>query len=500
MAVINATGNALTGSTGTGAFVGANTPTLITPDIGAATGTSLNLGSTTTMTGMIDDDSMATASSSTAASSESVKAYVDAVAAGLEVKDSAVAASTAALTVTYDNGASGVGATLTNAGAQAAFSLDGVTPSVGARVLIKDQASTLQNGIYSVTNAGSGATNWVLTRTSDFDTAAEIEPGAWVPVDSGGTANGATSWLETATVVTIGTDPITFIQFTAALPVSLANGGTGANITADDGGIFYSNATTGAVLAATATAGLSLLSGSNTTPTWSTLPPITRTNVQVFGAGSATYTPTAGTKYIVVELVGGGGGGGGVTTGVGEGGIAGSGGAGGYCRKLFNDTELGANAAYTVGGGGAGSSGAGVGTTGTASTFNPAGTGATLTANGGVGGVTNTLVTAAVYGVAGQAAGGTATNGDLNIPGGDSGPGWILGANSLLFIGYGGGSALSGAPNGAGVTIGANNAGGNDGSAYGMGGSGAYCGSASTSRDGGAGAAGVLIVTEFISS
>lgn len=78
MAVLNSVGNSLTGSTGTGNFVGANTPTLITPVIGAATGTSLNLGSSTTITGMIDDDSMATASASLASSSESIKAYVDA--------------------------------------------------------------------------------------------------------------------------------------------------------------------------------------------------------------------------------------------------------------------------------------------------------------------------------------------------------------------------------------------------------------------------------------
>jgi len=79
MAVVNSTGNALTGSTGTGNFVGANTPTLITPVLGAATGTSLNLGSSTTMTGMIDDDTMGTASASTTASSESIKAYADSV-------------------------------------------------------------------------------------------------------------------------------------------------------------------------------------------------------------------------------------------------------------------------------------------------------------------------------------------------------------------------------------------------------------------------------------
>src|SRR3990167_3951895 len=65
--------------------------------------------------------------------------------------------STAALTVTYSNGSSGVGATLTNAGALAALSIDGVALAIGNKVLIKDQASTFQNGVYEVTVIGSGA-------------------------------------------------------------------------------------------------------------------------------------------------------------------------------------------------------------------------------------------------------------------------------------------------------------------------------------------------------
>ena len=83
MATKNQIDGNLKGETGTGQYVGDNTPTLITPVIGAATGTSLNLGSSTTMTGMIDDDSFATASSSLAASSESIKAYVDSMSGGV---------------------------------------------------------------------------------------------------------------------------------------------------------------------------------------------------------------------------------------------------------------------------------------------------------------------------------------------------------------------------------------------------------------------------------
>jgi hypothetical protein len=64
----------------------------------------------------------------------------------------------------------GVGATLTNAGAQVALAIDGVTLSVSDRVLVYTQTNAIQNGVYVVTSVGSGATNWVLTRSSDTDT------------------------------------------------------------------------------------------------------------------------------------------------------------------------------------------------------------------------------------------------------------------------------------------------------------------------------------------
>ena len=60
------------------------------------------------------------------------------------------------------------------------------------------------------------------------------------------------------------------IESALTLPLSLANGGTNANLTANNGGIFYSTASAGAILSGTATAGQALLSGESTTPAWST--------------------------------------------------------------------------------------------------------------------------------------------------------------------------------------------------------------------------------------
>lgn len=113
-------------------------------------------------------------------------------------------ATTANLTATYANGSSGVGATLTNSGTLAALVLDGVTATTNMRVLVKNQTTASQNGIYTVTNVGSASVAWVLTRATDADVTAELA-GAVISVDQG-TANGAAlftnDWKKTYTVGT----------------------------------------------------------------------------------------------------------------------------------------------------------------------------------------------------------------------------------------------------------------------------------------------------------
>lgn len=121
-------------------------------------------------------------------------------------------ATTAALTATYANGTAGVGATLTNSGALAAFSVDGFSPTINSRIAVKDQASSLQNGVYTLTTVGSGSVNWVLTRATDYDTPTEIMSILFITISSG-TANASTSWALTSNVVTIGTDAINYSQF-----------------------------------------------------------------------------------------------------------------------------------------------------------------------------------------------------------------------------------------------------------------------------------------------
>lgn len=155
-------------------------------------------------------------------------AYADNAAISVGGKEACKYASIAALpSIVYANGASGVGATLTGV-ALAAISLDSSSPSVNDRVLIKNQASTFQNGIYKVTATGSGIAVFVLTRATDFDQSTDIRTGQAVFI-TGGSTLGATTWdVNSDDSPTMGTDAITFVQ--SAGPGSFV-GGNGITIT-----------------------------------------------------------------------------------------------------------------------------------------------------------------------------------------------------------------------------------------------------------------------------
>ena len=211
--VATALGNAVTGS---GSIVLATSPSLVTPTIQNMTATTTSGGSGITLAG-----------APVSATDAATKAYVDANATGLQIHSPVVAATTGTnLTATYNNGSSGVGATLTNSGTLAQFTLDGVTPATNARVLVKDQTTGAQNGIYVVTTQGSGSVAWVLTRATDFNTAAtgNIATGAYVLV-SGGTANINTSWvMNTTGSITVGTTALTFTEFSSPITYSAGTG------------------------------------------------------------------------------------------------------------------------------------------------------------------------------------------------------------------------------------------------------------------------------------
>ena len=125
-------------------------------------------------------------------------------------------ATTAALTATYSNGASGVGATLTNATTQAALTIDAVPVAAGDRVLVWQQASNVQNGIYTVTNIGSVSTNWIMTRSTDYNSSSEIVQYGVLLVNQGTTYAGKLFQETGAGPFTIGTTPIIFALYSAS--------------------------------------------------------------------------------------------------------------------------------------------------------------------------------------------------------------------------------------------------------------------------------------------
>ena len=139
----------------------------------------------------------------------------------MDFKDPVTYASSINWPDTYNNGANGVGATLTAAG-NGRLSVDGSYPVVNDRILIKNQTIQSQNGIYVVTNIGSGSTKWVITRATDYDTKVKIRPGNMISVQSGA-SNANTFWIQTATIDTVGTDMIAYTQFSTGFAIGTAN-------------------------------------------------------------------------------------------------------------------------------------------------------------------------------------------------------------------------------------------------------------------------------------
>jgi len=219
---------------GTGTSVARNDHTHGTPvhDNTAHSAINLNALATPTADLNLNNYKITNLATPTLSTDAATKAYVDGVAEGLHIHAASYAATTANLNATYSNGTAGVGATLTNAGANAAFTTDGVSPSINARILVRLQTSQAQNGIYVLSTVGDGSTPWVLTRATDFDTAAEMSGGDFTFVDAGSTlAN--TGWVSVDEVNTVGTDPVVFQQFSGAGTYTASDGVllTGTNFT-----------------------------------------------------------------------------------------------------------------------------------------------------------------------------------------------------------------------------------------------------------------------------
>jgi hypothetical protein len=223
--IVSATGNVTTSANiVTNLIVGRTSGITIT-----ATGTNQNITLAPTGTGTVDVSSkrITSLATPTASTDAATKQYVDDVAQGLTVKSACQAATTGTLavasggTITYNNGTSGVGATLTTTGTFT--TIDGVTLTNGDRILVKNEATAANNGIYVRTSTT------VLTRATDFDNSPAGEVAGAFTFISGGTVNADAGFVcTTDNPVVMGTTAITFTQFSGA---GTYTAGTGLTLT-----------------------------------------------------------------------------------------------------------------------------------------------------------------------------------------------------------------------------------------------------------------------------
>lgn len=220
------------------------------------------------------------------------KSYVDSAVAALNPATSVYAATTANIAGTYSNGVAGIGSTYTTT-ATGTFTVDGVTPPVNARILIKDQTSGFQNGIYTITTLGTIGVSTIFTRALDYNTASDMNGAGLIPVING-TVNALSSWQQTATITTVGTDSLVFQEFTANPSLYLLKANNLSDVASKTtsfnnlspmttgGDIIYGGASgTGTRLANGSNGQVLTSAGTTSAPTWQTPTTGTVTSVAV---------------------------------------------------------------------------------------------------------------------------------------------------------------------------------------------------------------------------
>lgn len=281
--------------TGTSSISGSNTgdqTITLTGDVtGSGTGsfattikTNVDLaGSPTTTTQTPSDNSTKIATT----------AYVDNAVLGQNFKEAVGAATTANLVGVYLNGSSGVGATFTYT-ATGVDTIDGVSLTLGMRVLLKNQTTDFQNGLYTVTTAGAIGVAGILTRATDGDQTTDWKTGDSVFVTAGTTLS-TTTWAYTGIdSPTVGTTSLTFAQtagqgsFTAGAGISIT-GNSIALITPVTVALGGTNATSAGITAFNNITGYTAAGATGTTST----------NL-VFSTSPTLVTPALGTPTALV--------------------------------------------------------------------------------------------------------------------------------------------------------------------------------------------------------
>lgn len=255
------------------------------------------------------------------------KQYVDAATSvAFVVHDAVRLATTTALPAnTYDNGTDGVGATLTG-NANGALSIDGVAVATSDRILVKNESTQANNGVYVVTQTGDGSTPYILTRASDMDTTAagEVANNAYFFVTAGVTNIGSSWVLAQVAAITIGTTALPFdlfsvpIAYTANAPLSFSgtvlslsgtvaatNGGTGTNTVATGDLLYGSGTNTWAKLPRGAAFKSLVMNGSGTNIEWNAV--ALNQSGAVSGTLATVHGGTGLNTYVLGDLIYGSG-------------------------------------------------------------------------------------------------------------------------------------------------------------------------------------------------
>lgn len=182
----------------------------------------------------------------------------------------AYATAAALAACTYNNGSSGVGATLT-ANSNGFLTVDGSGPNNGDLILVTQQSDARQNGLYVVTSNGGASSQWVLTRSTSYDTTAQINNGDLFNI-TGGTKNAGAIFWQNGSSIVIGTSSIVFNGIDAQLI-------SGVNVST-------TSPTIGQVLTAT----------SGTQASWNTLTP--SSILPVVDVTGTTQTLATNTRYV----------------------------------------------------------------------------------------------------------------------------------------------------------------------------------------------------------
>jgi len=200
-----------------------------------------------------DGDGRFRAASPSDANDVANKAYVDAARSGLDVKDSVRSATTAPITVASTSSGSVV---------------DGVTLATGDRLLVKNQSTGSENGIYVVQATGA------LVRATDFDSTAEVTPGAFTFVEEG-TVNADSGWVVTTNgTITVGSTALSFAQFSGAGSITAGDGLTKTGNELDvntDATTTYINGSNQVAVKSSGTSGQTLLSQGSGSAAWGAL-------------------------------------------------------------------------------------------------------------------------------------------------------------------------------------------------------------------------------------